>query len=195
MQDKQQENPKQGNYLDLISSKTLRGLSTTTSRRGFLAAGGRLLLKALGISLVPLLPLDRSFGQFGSPTQDCGQWQYCGQHGRFCAACCGGGPYPTSCPPCLGTSEREWSVCCCCPGCAKGMGYMINYWDCCNVNSGYTTKQAKQCRGATCRRAYSLSAWCTANSGDKYYCTFVSQGGQCGGPDDGGCSTGHWVPW
>jgi hypothetical protein len=165
-----------GEQMDLLTAKALSAFSRTTSRRGLLAAGGRLFLKALGVSLLPLLPFDRTFAQAGggNPTdQDCSDWQYCGIHGFFCQACCGGGPYITSCPPCTNQQTTTfWSVCCCCPGCNKGQGYTVKYIDCCGVKTGYTAAQAQTCTKKPKCKNTATANWCGGTG--TYYCTIVS---------------------
>jgi hypothetical protein len=167
--------------LDLVTAKLFSAFSRSTSRRGLLVSGGKLFLKALGIAMVPLLPLDRAFAQ-GSPNQNCkGDWQYCGIHGNFCKACCGGGPYATGCPPCTNNGSW-WTACCCCPGCSGG--YIIYYQDCCGLAQNtkgvtYTDAQAAACKGTECRNSLDIGYWCGGQG--KYRCTIVTQHAPCKG--------------
>lgn len=181
MADNNQENGHEhGPLLDSITARALSTFSQTTSRRGALALGGRWLLRALGLSLIPVLPLDRVFAQDsgGNPTnQNCADWQYCGIHGYFCQACCGGtSPYITSCPPCT-NKTKSWSTCCCCDTCAAGKGFTVSYIDCCGVAKGYTLAQAQTCQDTAagkCKNAATLN-WCGVGGG-QYFCTVVSVG-------------------
>jgi hypothetical protein len=172
-----------GLKLDSLTTKALSAFSQSTSRRGMLAAGGRLFLKALGISLFPLLPVYRVFAQ-GPPTQNCkGDWQYCGQHGNFCTSCCGVGALATSCPPCTKAQTTwAWHECCCCPGCQGG--YTIAYIDCCGLVTPvngvkFTNADAAACKGGDCRNTGTVGWWCGNPITNPYRCTIVSQGTPC----------------
>jgi hypothetical protein len=181
MPDTEENDIKNDQKLDLLTAKALSAFSQSTSRRGLLAAGGRLFLRALGISIFPLLPLYRVVAQGGPPTQNCkGDWQYCYQHGNFCTACCGGSsPWITTCPPCTNQrTDQAWHWCCCCPGCQGG--YTISYIDCCGLVTPvngvkYTNAQAAACKGADCRNTLAFGWWCNGLS-DTYRCTIVNQG-------------------
>jgi hypothetical protein len=184
MQDIEESGPENGKQLDLVTARALSAFSRSTSRRGFLAGGWRLFLKGLGISVFPLLPLYRVIAQ-SPPTQDCqGDWQYCGQHGNFCQACCGGAAAITSCPVCTSTGS-SWSACCCCPGCNSA--FTILYVDCCGLvacpsgkcppGTTYTAAQAADCKGADCRRVQRWGWWCGLKG--VYRCTIINQTTPC----------------
>jgi hypothetical protein len=158
--------------LDLNVAKVLGDFAQTTSRRGMLAVAGRTLLKILGISLLPLLPVDRIFAQNQNCSDD---WQYCWQWGAFCAACCGSSkPYILSCPKCL-YAGSSWSHCCCAPSCPSGKGYTVSYTDCCGLVPGYTQQAANACEGAWCKRAgVGQPYWCGSEfNSATYRCTFT----------------------
>jgi hypothetical protein len=170
-----------GHKFDLLTANALSTFSRNTSRRGLLAAGGRLFLKALGISMLPLLPLYRVFAQ-GAPTQNCkGDWQYCGQHGNFCNACCGAAAGITSCPPCTNQETGDaWNSCCCCPGCQGG--FTILYIDCCGLVTPvngvkYTNADAAACKGNQCRNTLTFGWWC--GGGGTYRCTIINPTTPC----------------
>jgi hypothetical protein len=192
MADSEENGHDSGPLLDLVTAKALSTFSQTTSRRGALALGGRLLLRALGVSMIPLLPLDRVFAQNtgGNPTdQNCADWQYCGIHGFFCTACCGlSTPAITACPPCTNTT-KHWSTCCCCDSCAAGKGFTVSYIDCCGLNNPkppakpvWTLAQAEACQNKNsnsgapgeCKNATTWN-WCGVGGG-QYFCTIVSVG-------------------
>lgn len=58
-------------YVDEQTTKFCEALSQRLSRRGLLGSVGRLALKVAGISLLPVLPVDRAFAQFTCG----GDWQ------------------------------------------------------------------------------------------------------------------------
>jgi hypothetical protein len=183
MRDKDENGLENGQPLDLVTARALSAFSNSTSRRGLIVWGGRLFLRVLGISMLPLLPLDRAFAQT-APNQNCqGDWQYCGQHGNFCQVCCGGGPYATGCPPCT-NNGGWWAQCCCCPSCSGG--YTIWYTDCCGLAQNtkgvtYTDAEAAACKGAYCRNGYGVGYWCSigGKSQGTYRCTIVQQKTPC----------------
>ena len=163
---------------DSAASRVLTAFSQTTSRRGLLAAAGRLLLKVAGVSVIPLLPVDRVFAQ----SQNCtGDWQYCGQYGAFCKSCCGQSAQIFSCPQCLYTGAA-WTRCCCpANSCTNGNGYLVSYKDCCGVRPGWTSTQTAGCAGSWCRRNVPQPYWCGSYPSSTYRCTVISVGGPCTG--------------
>lgn len=172
MPDIEENNHHSGEALDLVATRAISAFTQTTSRRGLLAAGGKLLLRLLGVSLIPLLPFDRAFGQLSPPTQNCkGDWQYCGQHGNFCKACCGQGAAIVACPVCTNTRD-SWHECCCCPGCNGGNGYNVHYVDCCGTTGTWKKTDAQLCKGDDCRNTLTFGWWCGTT--EAYYCTIVT---------------------
>jgi hypothetical protein len=130
------------------------------SRRGLLARVGQVAMKIAGISLVPLLPVDRAFAQFACGS---GDWQTCGMHGFFCKSCCGGGPSYASCPPCTYTGSF-WTGCCQPPDvCASKV--LIRYYDCCGTRGEFSDEAAQACRGDECPPG--------GGSGSPAYCQFL----------------------
>ena len=76
--------------LDTLTQRSSRSIAQRTSRRGFVGKMGTLLV---GSSVLPLLPVARSFGaeglaEIGDP-QSCDYWRYCALGGALCS-CCGG---------------------------------------------------------------------------------------------------------
>jgi methylamine dehydrogenase light chain len=118
-----------------------RRLARRSSRRGFLARLGALLV---GGAAVPLLPVARGAGASrhapapgepdpataeGDPA-NCGYWRYCSIDG-FLSSCCGGSH--RSCPPGTEMSPVTWIGTCRNP--EDGRDYVISYNDCCGKNA------------------------------------------------------------
>jgi len=112
-----------------------RAVARRTSRRGFLASVGALLV---GGAAAPLLPVSRAAAERAraagepdpaTPAGDpdaCEYWRYCAIDG-FLASCCGGSH--TSCPPGTQMSPITWLGTCRNP--QDGKEYVISYNDCC----------------------------------------------------------------
>lgn len=112
------------------------------SRRGLLSRAWQFALSLAGLSLVPVLPVDRAFAQ---GITGCSDWRMCGIHGFFCKACCGGGASYTTCPSCT-SMGGAWTGCCkhvideCTSECKQ-----ISYADCCGGDA-----TAAACTGEEC---------------------------------------------
>lgn len=112
-----------------------RHLARASSRRGFLARVGGLLV---GGAALPLLPVARiadaaesrapAPGESGDP-RDCQYWRYCAIHGYLCS-CCGGSA--NACPPGTEMSPITWLGTCRNPVDSKE--YVIAYNDCCGAS-------------------------------------------------------------
>lgn len=109
-----------------------RKLARRTSRRGFLARTGALLV---GGATLPLLPVARlaSAEESRAPAPDetgdqskCEYWRHCAIHGYLCA-CCGG--TTNTCPPGTEMSPITWLGTCRNP--VDNKEYVISYNDCC----------------------------------------------------------------
>ena len=135
--------------LDRWLENGTRQMARRSSRRGFLARLGTVLV---GGAALPLLPVARiaaaEESRAPAPDEagdqhDCDYWRYCAIHGYLCA-CCGGAA--NTCPPGTEMSPITWIGTCRNP--TDGKDYAIWYNDCCG-------------RGF-CGRCY-----CNRNEGDR----------------------------
>lgn len=143
----------------------LVSLRERTSRQGFLAQVWRMALWVLGISLAPILPVDRLVKDAEACTS-CSNCLLCNICGTLCG-CYGGGLY--DCPPCAG-GGNSWGGCCAC-GTSR---YIVNYIDCC-------TSQPSLCvPSGTCSHCCPKVQfnWC-GNSNLTYICTIIQTQGFC----------------
>lgn len=144
-----------------------------SSRRGLFTWIGRNALRLSGLTLIPLLPIDRRSVALAQST--CSDWRLCGQCGNICAACCGGSGGGASCPSCLAKGQFGWTKCCYPDACSTpGTGTMYAYWDCCGSTSA--------CHGTACTANCPQTAWCLDSSGASlgtYQCTIAIPGGSC----------------
>ena len=118
--------------LDLWLSGAARDLARRSSRRGFLARLGTLLLGGAGLPLLPVARAQAAGASEPDPTtpegdpRSCEYWRYCAIDG-FLSSCCGG--THTSCPPGTEMSPITWIGTCRNP--VDGVEYIISYNDCC----------------------------------------------------------------
>jgi len=148
------------------------------SRRGLLATVGKVALRLAGLSILPMLPVDRAFAAVGSCA---GDYRLCGMCGQFCKNCCNQTASLFTCPTCT-KPGASWTQCCCDTLCA-GSCFMISYTDCCGTNpgtQGFTDSQAAACQdSAGCANGCPQPVWCGGVGGDVYRCTVIHVGATC----------------
>lgn len=137
----------------------------TTSRKGFLAWVFKIALSALGISLLPVLPVDRS-SQDAEACTTCSDCKLCNICGDLCG--CYGGSL-TSCPSCA-FQGSNWGGCCPC-GPSR---YLMSYIDCC---AGIPNQCQKSGTCTHCCPKTQLN-WC-GGSNLQYICTLAVVQGFC----------------
>ena len=156
-------------YVDATTNRTSRILARRTSRRGFL---GRLGSGIVGVAALPLLPVERAFGEGEFPDsgdpQACDYWRYCALSGTLCS-CCGGSV--TSCPPGSEVSAITWVGTCRNP--VDDQDYLISYNDCC----GKAACNRCDCHGSEREKPLyfpsknSSVTWCFGAEHRSYHCT------------------------
>jgi len=156
---------------DTRITEVLKSFGRTTRRRGFLSQSWKLILRVLGISLVPLLPVDKGLRRVEA-ANSCDDFQNCGMCGVPCWACGGSaGGCPTGCTSTLGNT---WNACCC-----PDLGPMQEwrYVDCCGPSSSCTScdSEPEYCTGGC--GIPGMTSWCP--SGTAYKCTKRAYLGQC----------------
>jgi methylamine dehydrogenase light chain len=126
-----------GGGIDRWFERSARQLARRTSRRGFLARLGALVLGSVAFPLLPVARAGSSgsrapapdeaglTGEAGDPTS-CQYWRHCAIDGLLCS-CCGG--TQNACPPGTEMSRVTWIGTCRHPG--DGKDYIISYNDCC----------------------------------------------------------------
>lgn len=165
-----QQHESNGQAFDDLMAEYLSDWGQRVSRRGWLARLGNITLRIAGVSLLPLLPVDR----IQADATTCGDWRLCGMFGNLCNDCCGTASL-FDCPSCTTKGANSWWRCC--PNFEAQQcpipGQYINYWDCC----ASTLEQANSCKGARCELGATQPAWCT--NGYRYGCTVIAMGGTC----------------
>jgi hypothetical protein len=143
----------------------LKRLYASSSRRSFVMRCGRFILKVLGISLLPVLPIERN----AEAQTECDGWYLCGIWGRLCQCSGCGGTY-MSCPSCSSLGPSFWTECCM----QSCIIYTVTYRDCCS-NSQTCQSNCASC--TFCRRGAQEPSWCHGYS--YYVCTVAAIGGEC----------------
>jgi methylamine dehydrogenase light chain len=163
--------------IDTIVEKFLTKRSQTISRRGILARLGKFSLGVLGVSLLPNLPLDRTF--IVDAQSGCCHWSLCGIKGYLCP----GGATASSCPSGTQRGPSMWSRCCTDPDSCTGGGRTVEYWDCCAT----TVEAAAAVRGAQCiHNPNAGGAWCPTGVSE-YGCTYAEVKSTCTSPVNNPC--------
>lgn len=155
--------------LDVAVEQFLSARGQGMSRRGILARLTKLSLGLLGVSLLPSLPIDRTFTAEAQGA--CCDWKLCGINGALCNP---GGAGATSCPS--GTSRGgAWSKCCNDTSVCPSGGKTVSYWDCCAT----TEAAANAVKGTVCQHNTSVTtAWCP-DAAPHYGCTYATVGSSC----------------
>lgn len=126
--------------MDGLVERWSRSVAQRTSRRGFLAYLGKVLM---GGMIIPLLPFDRVTraadaltygGGEASDPDSCAYWRHCALDGIPCGLCGGSN---TECPPGTIASPTSWVGTCLNPEDKKE--YIIGYRDCCGKEGCYRT--------------------------------------------------------
>lgn len=139
----------------------------STSRRGFLAKCGRVVLGVLGVNVVAMLPIDGIVEDVAALA--CSDYRLCGLWGRVCT-CCSGSSSLNVCP--AGSSWFSyWSSCCQQPFPPR-QRVRYYYWDCCNGSAN-----CNSCLACT-NNPIQQPAWCNGVVG-AYRCTAVVTGSIC----------------
>ncbi len=162
--------------MDALVERWSRTVAQRTSRRGFLASLGRILVGGI---MIPLLPVDRvlrsaeafSFGENlpASDPDSCNYWRHCALDGIPCGQCGGSN---TQCPPGTIMSPTSWVGTCMDP--ADHKEYIIGYRDCCGKEGCYRTLCYNNKESLPTYRITADNAvfWCFGtNSGWQVNCT------------------------
>jgi hypothetical protein len=176
------------NNFDKATARILDSFAQRIPRRSMLARVSKFTLTLLGVSVVPLLPLDRVVRSVEAQGSGCGIWQLCGIWGRRCNTCACDAGTAQSCPKCTyqGTAWRT-----CCPvrtssGALTGERRYVDYIDCCgqqgatscNGNAN-TCDAAEFCQGNGMDPAEQQLNWCGGLGGGVYHCTHFIVGNAC----------------
>jgi len=140
--------------VELLVARATRALAQRTTRKRFLARAGRFVLKAVGVAVLPILPVDRIVEN--AMAANGSAWYLCGMYGRACdCANCGGSL--TSCPS--GCAQGSSWVACCTD--LQGYGRSISYFDCCETGSNCTA--CNSCNGCY-NNPIAQPVWCGSAS-------------------------------
>jgi methylamine dehydrogenase light chain len=172
-------------FLDIISERVTRRVAGHSSRRGFLAKIGAIVVSA---PVLPLLPVARATAatekadsktEFERRAQSkdpnrCDYWRYCAIDGVLCG-CCGGGVH--TCPPGTDPSPITWIGTCMNPDDKRS--YVVAYRDCCGKPM---CKAGKECMCEAVDREMPIYRpqlnndliWCFGNATAIYTCSTSS---------------------
>jgi methylamine dehydrogenase light chain len=155
---------------DRLAEQLSRRLAVGSTRRSLLGRASALLLGAIGVKLVPVVPvIDRAALAKTAAAAMCSDWQYCGISGSPCTLCNNGND--TTCPTGTSQGSGSWQQCCTNP---QGKSIEITYWDCC-INGADVCPNSTVCKGAN--KCPTIAVWC--NQGWTYSCSQAVQGADC----------------
>jgi hypothetical protein len=148
------------------------GWSERFSRKGFVVRLGQILLRVIGVSFIPLLPVDHIVPNAEACGISCSTYWLCGLYGRQCCANCWTGTGTNTCPTCASRGTSFWSSCC--PG-APGLPgqncVTVRYYDCCSSDINCDCSLCLFCANNSRQLA-----WCNSGS---YVCSVAMVGGPC----------------
>ena len=176
------------NKYDRATARILDGFAQRVTRRSMLARVSKFALWVMGVSVVPLLPIDRVMRSVEAQGAGCGIWQLCGIWGRRCNTCACTAGTVQSCPACTfqGTSWRT-----CCPvrdssGNVTGERRYVDYIDCCGqqgsascTGNANTCDASPFCNGNGLEPAEPQPNWCGGVGGNVFHCTHFIVGNTC----------------
>jgi hypothetical protein len=159
------DDPWNGSPIDRATARALSAFYERTTRAGFLSRVGGIALRALGITLAPLLPVSR-MTTTALADGPCDPFFLCGIYGRPCK--CEGCNTDYTCPDCAAIGFK-WTACC---TDKDGKKHLVEYPDCCgNQDCANKCKDCTFCRNNATRQPL----WCFG--GSKYVCTKVVDNG------------------
>jgi hypothetical protein len=172
---------------DAGAAHVLEGFSRRVSRRSMISRLGKAALTALGVSVVPLLPLDRIMRTAEAQGTDCNLWQLCGIWGYRCTRCrCCEGTQQV-CPRCM-YEGHFWATCCpmrSSDGTFLGKYMTVKYTDCCGQQGSVSVNgDANSCDGGEFCHGNNFDppvrqdSWCAPAPGP-YHCTHFTVFSEC----------------
>jgi methylamine dehydrogenase light chain len=168
------------NKFDKATARVLDSFAQRVTRRSMLGRISKFTLTVMGVSVVPLLPLDRVVRSVEAQGSGCQIWQLCGIWGRRCHTCACSSGTNQSCPKCT-WQGGSWSSCC--PvrtsgGTLTGERRTVQYIDCCGQQGSTscngdasTCHAAETCHGNDMDPPQSQQNWCGGTGGNVYRCT------------------------
>jgi hypothetical protein len=178
------------NGIDRAATLLLTNFSQRFSRRSVLVRAGRIAFSILGVSVIPLLPVDRIVptAQAQDDGPDCHKWQLCGMWGRLCRACRCCGTTQQFCPGCTYQGSSYWATCCpvrTASGEPTGEYRNVKYTDCCGQQGtveangdSHSCDSGPFCHGNGYDPPESQISWCGGAPGG-FRCTHWQVLGVC----------------
>jgi hypothetical protein len=160
---------------DTRLSGILADFAKRSTRRRVFSTMGRILLRITGVTIVPLLPINRMVSEAEAQGVDCNLPEFCGMWGRTCQ-CTGSGGYDNACP---NGCPRGGSWADCCWNEADGINYHYRYYDCCESGSMCSGCNDTNC--IWCMNKGPQFNWC-GNTNLTYRCTIAVLVGTCKTP-------------